>query len=113
MRSILDLSGDLGAAKAERGWKHKRLPAGRQVQGRLGSSALAGWQRHEIGRLAEQRQELRAEVLQMQTNADEWARKGGRARLERCGDQQRLCVRVDTQQRYGKEGEIRYVLRGY
>ena len=79
----------------------------------LAGSALSGWQRHEIGRLVEQRQALTAEVAQLQGSADEWAKKGGRAKLERCGEQQRLCVRVDSQKAYGKEGDIRYVLRGY
>lgn len=51
----------------------------------------------------QQRQALTAEVAQLQGSADEWAKKGGRAKLERCGGQQRLCVRVDSQKAYGKE----------
>jgi hypothetical protein len=77
------------------------------------ASVYVWWQRSDIEALAAERQALRAEVLQLQTNAEEWARKGGRAKLEKCGEQGRLCVRVDTKQSYGKEGEVHYVLRGY
>ena len=74
---------------------------------------LTWWHHHEIDSLAGQHQALKAEIAQLQANAEEWAKKAGRAKLVKCGEQQRLCVGVDTQQRYGKDGDIRYVLRGY
>lgn len=77
------------------------------------ASVYVWWQRSDIEALARERQALRAEVLQLQANAEEWTTKGGRAKLERCGERERLCVRVDTRQVYGKEGDTRYVLRGY
>ena len=79
----------------------------------LAGSALTWWHHHEIDSLAGQHQALKAEIAQLQANAEEWAKKAGRAKLEKCGEQQRLCVGVDTLQRYGKVGDIRYVLRGY
>jgi hypothetical protein len=77
------------------------------------ASVYVWWQRSDIEALAAQRRELREEVIQLQNNAEEWARKGGRAKLERCGEQERLCVRVDTKQVYGEKGDTRYVLHGY
>ena len=65
------------------------------------------WERHQVEQLAEQRQALTAEVAQLQANAEDWAKRAGRARLEKCGEQARLCVRVDSRQAYGKEGERR------
>ena len=42
----------------------------------------------------------------------EQAKRGGRAKLEKCGDQGRLCVRIDKSSGYGKDGDY-FVLRGY
>lgn len=70
------------------------------------------WQRHEIGELQAEKLALRAEVAQLQANANAWAKRGGRAKLETCGERGRLCVRVDLSGGYGKNGDY-YVLRGY
>lgn len=48
----------------------------------------------------------------MQANADDWAKRGGRAKLEKCGDAGRLCVRIDKTTGYGKDSDY-FVLRGY
>jgi hypothetical protein len=62
----------------------------------------------------------RAELAALRARHDEYAaataaleRAGGRADLRRCGDQQRLCVRVDRQApAYGQSGEF-LVIHGY
>jgi hypothetical protein len=62
----------------------------------------------------------RAELAALRARHDEYAaaiaaleRAGGRADLRRCGDQQRLCVRVDRRApAYGQSGEF-LVIHGY
>lgn len=70
------------------------------------------WQRHEIRNLMEERDELKAEVAQLRSQSEEWAKRGGRAKLETCGSIPRLCVRVDKRTAYG-EGSDYFVLKGY
>jgi outer membrane murein-binding lipoprotein Lpp len=117
MRAAGEAEGKLWGAVAAFGWRWAAL-AGSTAAGGVAAVLLAGWlsvwwQRHEVERLAAQRQALAAEVAQWQAQADAWAKKGGRAKLERCGDQGRLCVRVDTRAGgFGKEGDY-MVLRGY
>ncbi len=55
---------------------------------------------------------LLGEVAQLQVQAEDWAKRGGRAKLEVCGEQKRLCVRVDRTTGFGKNGDY-FVLRGY
>jgi hypothetical protein len=109
--------GTLRQAAAWFSWKFMVLATGTTAAGMLALWALASvyvqWQRSDIEALAARRQVLTAEVAQLQANAEDWAKKGGRTKLERCGEQARLCVRVDTGQVYGKERDIRYVLKGY
>ncbi|MEA0721929.1 hypothetical protein, partial [Xanthomonas campestris] len=62
--------------------------------------------------LIEQKAQLQAEVAELQTNAQDWAKRAGRAKLDKCGDAGRLCVRVDKTTGYGKDGDY-FVLRGY
>jgi hypothetical protein len=62
----------------------------------------------------------RAELAVLRTRHDEYAasvaaleRAGGRVDLRRCGDQQRLCVRVDRRApAYGESGEF-LIVHGY
>lgn len=55
----------------------------------------------------------RAQILQLQTQASQLERAGGRVDLRRCGDSQRLCVRVDMRAgAFGASGEYR-VVSGY
>ncbi|MES2899046.1 MAG: hypothetical protein V4723_04915 [Pseudomonadota bacterium] len=77
----------------------------------LGMAAVE-WQRHQLATLAAQRSELESEVAQLQENADAWSKRGGRAKLEQCGDNRRLCVRIVRDAAYGKSGDL-FVLRGY
>ena len=108
--------GQLRRAAAWFSWQWMVLAAGTTGAAMLVlwtmASVYVRWQRNDIEALAAQRQELRAEVLQLQATADEWVKKGGRAKLERCGDKERLCVRVDKAVGFGKEADF-FVLRGY
>ena len=62
----------------------------------------------------------RAELAVLRARRDEYAaavaaleRAGGRVDLRRCGDQQRLCVRVDRRAPvYGESGEF-LIIHGY
>jgi hypothetical protein len=74
--------------------------------------ASVEWQRHRINALIEERSQLAAEIEQLQAQANDWAKRGGRAKLDTCGDQKRLCVRVDRETAYGKNADY-FVLRGY
>ena len=112
-----EVEGKLSGAVTSFGWKWATV-AGGAAAGGIVAMLLAGWlsvwwERHQVEQLAEQRQALTAEVAQLQANAEDWARRAGRASLKKCGEQARLCVRVDGRQAYGKEGERRYVLQGY
>jgi hypothetical protein len=79
----------------------------------LASWGMVAWQQRQVSQLLEQREALTAEVSQLQAQANEWVKRGGRAKLQKCGDTGRLCVRVDTQAgSFGKDGEY-MVLRGY
>ncbi len=78
----------------------------------LGGLMAMTWAQHEVDRLAEQRAALAVEVADLQTNVEAWKKKAGRAKLESCGDQHRLCVRVDPRTAYGDQRDY-FVLRGY
>lgn len=70
------------------------------------------WQRHENLNLIDERDELKAEVAQLRSQSEEWAKRGGRAKLETCGSPARLCARVDKRNAYGP-GSDYFVLKGY
>jgi hypothetical protein len=70
------------------------------------------WQRHVNLNLIDERNELKAEVALLRSQSEEWAKRGGRAKLEKCGDPARLCVRVDKSMTYG-QGNDYFVLKGY
>lgn len=111
-----EAEGKLSGAVAAFGWKWA-VVAGGAAAGGIVAVLLAAWlavwwQRHQVEQLAEQKAALLGEVAQLQASAEEWARRGGRAKLEKCGDQGRLCVRIDKGRGYGKDGDY-YVLRGY
>lgn len=93
-------------------WKAVGVAAGGvHMVGLLAWSGI-WWQRHQIEGLAEQRNALQGEVASLQAQAEEWSKRAGRAKLERCGDKGRLCVRVDTRMVYGENNDY-YVLKGY
>ena len=94
------------------GWKWATV-AGGAAAGGIVAVLFAGWMSvwwacHRV----EQRAALAEEVSQLQAQAEDWAKRGGRAKLEKCGDRGRLCVRVDKTTGFGKEADY-YVLRGH
>lgn len=108
--------GKLSGAVTAFGWRWALLV------GCLGSGAIVAllvsawlavwWQRYQVEDLAEQKAALLEEVGELRANAEDWAKRGGRAKLETCGDAGRLCVRVDKSIGYGEGGDY-FVLRGY
>ena len=108
--------GKLTHAVASFGWKWAIVAGGAAAGGimavLLAALLTAGWERHQVEELAEQRAALLGEVALLQVQAEDWAKRGGRAKLEVCGDQKRLCVRIDRTTGFGKNGDY-FVLRGY
>lgn len=78
----------------------------------LAALLTTGWQRHQVEQLTEERAALLEEVTQLQVQTEDWTKRGGRARLEVCGEQKRLCVRIDRTTGFGKNGDY-FVLWGY
>jgi hypothetical protein len=111
-----EAEGKLSGAVAAFGWRWMMLAtgaaAGAIVAVLLAAWLMVWWQRHQVEQLTEQKAELLSEVAQLQLQAEDWAKRGGRAKLEKCGDAGRLCVRVDKTIGYGKNGDY-FVLRGY
>lgn len=109
VRAAGQAEGKLKGAVAAFGWRWAMLAWSAAAGGIVAVLAAAWlsiwWQRGQIERLSEQKAELQA-------NAEDWAQRAGRAKLEMCGDKARLCVRVDKSMGYGKEGDY-FVLRGY
>ena len=108
--------GKLSGAVASFGWKWA-VVAGGAAAGGIAAVLFAGWMsvwwaRHRVEQLGEQRAALVGEVAQLQAQAEEWAKRGGRAKLDRCGDKERLCARVDKTVGFGKEADY-FVLKGY
>jgi hypothetical protein len=108
--------GKLTGAVASFSWKWAAV-AGGAAAGGIAAVLFAGWMsvwwaRHRVEQLTEQRAALVGEVAQLQAQAEEWAKRGGRAKLDRCGERERLCVRVDKTVGFGKESDY-FVLKGY
>lgn len=105
----------LGAVKAF-GWRWALLAFSASAGGIMAavcvSSMTVWWERHEVEGLKEQKAALMSEVGQLQAQASEWAKRAGRAKLEKCGESARLCVRVNKNIGYG-ENEDYFILRGY
>ena len=116
IQSLGEAEGQLSNAVASFGWRWAVL-AGGAAAGGIAAVLIAAWlsvwwQRHQVEDLLEQKAQLQAEVGQLQGNAEEWAKRAGRAKLEKCGDTKRLCARVDKTAAYGKDADY-FVLRGY
>ena len=116
IRSLGEAEGQLSNAVSSFGWRWA-LVAGGAAAGCVASVLIAAWlsvwwQRHQVETLIEQKAQLQAEVAELQTNAQDWTKRAGRAKLDKCGDAGRLCVRVDKTTGYGKDGDY-FVLRGY
>lgn len=116
VKAASEAEGKLSGAVAAFGWRWAMLAGGAAAGGIVAVLLVAWlavwWQRHQVEQLAEQKAALLGEVAQLQANVEEWAKRGGRAKLEKCGEQGRLCVRIDKSSVFGKEGDY-YVLRGY
>lgn len=78
----------------------------------LAATLFTEWQRHENSNLIDERDELKAEVAQLRSQSEEWTKRGGRAKLEKCGNPARMCVRVDNRIAYGEDSDY-FVLKGY
>lgn len=106
----------LSGAVAAFGWRWALL-AGGAAAGGIAALLLAAWvtvwwQRGQVEGLAERKAALTEEVAQLQGQANDWAKRGGRAKLDVCGEERRLCVQVDKRLGYGKDADY-FVLRGY
>lgn len=112
VRAAHDAEGSMRSAGAWFAWKWVALAAGGLVGVCLVAYASLAWQLHQVSSLKDEKAALLGEVAQLQANADDWAKRGGRAKLEKCGDAGRLCVRVDKAKGYGTDGDY-LILRGY
>jgi hypothetical protein len=70
------------------------------------------WQRYQIDSLSQQRAALEAEISVLQAQSNDLAKRGGRAKLNVCGTESRLCVQVDKRWGFGKNGDY-FILKGY
>lgn len=108
-----DAAAALAKAARSFGWK---LAAGWAVSLLVvfGSAwVMSARQRSQIDELDQQRALLANQIAAAQTNLAELERRGGKVKLERCGDAGRLCVRVDDRPgRFGQHNEYA-VLSGY
>ncbi len=67
--------------------------------------AAVSWQRYKIEALMNEREDLTAEVTKLQAHAALLDR-----RVSSCGKQKLPCVRVDTKDKYGQDGDY-YLLK--
>lgn len=108
--------GKLAHAVASFGWKWAMVAGGAAAGGiiavLLAALLTTGWQRHQVEQLTEERAALLGEVTQLQVQVEDWAKRGGRAKLGTCGEQERLCVRIDRTTGFGEQGDY-FVLKGY
>lgn len=78
----------------------------------LVSMISISWQRYQIDSLSQERAALEADIRTLQTQSNDLAKRGGRIKLETCGNDRRLCVQVEQKLRFGERGEY-YVVKGY
>jgi len=103
-------TGKLTGAVSAFGWKWA-LVAGGATAGCILAVLAVTWV--TTAYMREQVTALRAEVAELRTEADDWAKRAGRAQLSTCGEKHRLCARVETKPgSYGKESDY-YILKGY
>lgn len=111
-----EVEGKLSGAVAAFGWRWALLAGGAAAGGVaavvLAAWLTAWWQRGQVEGLETRKAALTEEVAQLQGQANEWAKRGGRAKLDVCGEERRLCVQVDKRLGYGKDADY-FVLRGY
>lgn len=88
-------------------WKWVALAAGGLAGVCLVGFVLVGWQIHQVDT-------LKAEIVQLTANADEWKKRAGKAELSTCGEQKRTCVRVDKSAgNFGTDNKQYMVVNGY
>lgn len=114
--SLGEAEGKLANAVASFGLRWA-LVAGGAAAGCVAAVLIAAWlsvwwQRHQVEGLLDQKAQLQAEVGQLQANSEGWAKLVGRAKLDKCGEAKRLCVRIDKTTGYGKDSDY-FVLLGY
>ena len=107
-----EAEGSMRRASAWFAWKWVAVAGGGAVGVCLLAYASLAWQLHQVDSLRDEKAALQEEVVQLQANANEWAKQGGRVKLEKCGEASRLCVRVNKTVSYGKDNDY-FVLRGY
>jgi hypothetical protein len=112
VRAAGEAEGSMRRAGAWFAWKWVAVAGGGAVGVCLLAYASLAWQLHQVDSLREEKAALQEEVAQLQANANEWAKQGGRVKLERCGEASRLCVRVNKTVSYGKDND-HFVLKGY
>lgn len=112
VKAATEAEGSMRRAGAWFAWKWVAVAGGGAVGVCLLAYASLAWQLHQTNSLHEEKAELQAEIVQLQANANELAKQGGRVKLERCGEAARLCVRVNKTLNYGKDSDY-FVLRGH
>jgi hypothetical protein len=112
VQAASEAEGSMRRAGAWFAWKWVAVAGGGAVGVCLLAYASLAWQLHQVNSLHDEKAELQEEIFQLQANANEWTKQGGRVKLERCGDALRLCVRVNKNAIYGKDNDY-FVLRGY
>ena len=112
VRAAGEAEGSMRRAGAWFAWKWVAVAGGGAVGVCLLAYASLAWQLHQINSLHDEKAELQEEIVQLQANANEWAKQGGRIKLERCGETSRLCVRVNKTVSYGKDNDY-FILRGH
>ena len=79
----------------------------------LSSTVTLWWATDAIASAQARKEQLQAEVAEMQANRDAWALAGMLGKLERCGPKSRPCIRVDESAgAYGTPADRRVIL-GY
>ncbi len=107
-----EAEGSMRRASAWFAWKWVAVAGGGAVGVCLLAYASLAWQLHQVDSLREEKAALQEDIVQLQANANEWVKQGGRVKLERCGEASRLCVRVNKTVSYGKDND-HFVLKGY
>jgi hypothetical protein len=105
-----EATGKLSGAVSAFGWKWALVDGGATAGCILAVLAVT-WAATSYQR--EQVIALRAEVAELHAEADDWAKRAGRAQLTICGEKQRMCARVETKLGgYGEDSDY-FILKGY
>lgn len=77
------------------------------------STWIAVWhERQQLQTIETNKQAWQQEVTRLQSQAQEWEKRAGKAQLSQCGEAKRLCVRVDPRVFYGENNDY-VVIKGY